>query len=704
MKTGKTSRLWKLMCVSAAMLLAFGCEKPGPVDPNDGPNDNPTPTPPVEKTGYDIILKAESKFYEVEFPETAEAGETVTVTVTPVENVFIDGVLYNDEEAEKAEENQYTFEMPEEDVTLSILSSSTVTVELGDYFKKAVADKEIAAVGETVTVTFVTLYMEDYVNKVLVNGSIEAKMNMDESDLGWYVYTFEMPEGPAHVKGYLENEYYVIEREADEHSDVWMLDCINHQGTPEEFCSQSEGKIVHFLYKWDIGYEAECKLIGQETGTDYSGELFWSLAADNHLYQDCWAFFMPDEPVLIKVTSHEESVYPGAAYTGGYKGYEMVLGENRILTSTEPALNVELRESAAYIVTSNDYMSYDFSGLYTVTDGKISYDPENCRGDFALSGQLLTGDFAFFIVDDLLDNKADNRRYYLAGKNDFSYVCATDTEYATRFLVEADCNGAKTWYFVEKDTKSIKEATAEFKSGSSLAETCEAIISLDDNPYLKYTYETGSAPVFQYCGKEAGTYTSDKGETLVLDGFGYGSYNGTEGTYTIESSVITMTDADGNELKFNVDFNAHTFSVIAETSSDLLLDPVYSTTEAWIFVESGDPYQGGRITIRFDSDYSGNYKEGYALLKITYMDMGREKEMVGSSKPYFIDEATRTVTISQVLVGTGGWSTDYKDIVLNISEDGKTLTFADSVIYSTISPYIYCYGGEWAPIYSERAE
>lgn len=700
MKTSKTSRLWLFAGIAAAALLVSGCEKPGPVEPDDDPNN--TPTPPVEKVGYDITLNAESEFYQVDFPENAEAGETVTVTVSPVEDVFIDGVLYNDNEAESIGEDRYTFEMPEEDVELSILSRSTVTVESSDYYKRVATDKETAAAGETVAVTFVTLYAEDYVDRVIVNDSIEAELDVNESDFGWYVYKFTMPEGPAHVKGYLESEYYVIERESDEHSDVWMLDCINHQGTPEEYCSQAEGRIVHFLYKWDIGYEAECKVVGKETGADYSREVFWSLSEDNHLYQDCWAFYMPEEPVIIRVSSTENSVYPGESFVGEYHGYEMTLGANRILTSDEPSFNVDLRESGAYIVTSDDGHAYDFSGLYTITNGMIDYDPENCRGDFALSGRMLADDFAFFIVDDLLYNSADYRRYFLAGKNGFTYTCATDTEYATRFLVEAD-NGSKSWYFVEKDTKSIKEATADFISGNSIGSDCEVIIYTDAKPFIKYTYRYGGAPEFVYCGNEAGSYTSGS-ETLVLDGFGGASYNGTEGTYQIEAAVVTFTDGDGNVTKFSIDTASMSFTVIDRTS-DSILDPVYSTTTAWIFVESGDPYQGGHIVVRFDSDYSGNYKEGYALLKITYMDMGREKEMVGSSKPYFVDETNRTVTISQVLVGTGSsWSTDYKDIVLNISEDGKTLTFADDAIVSTSSPYIYCYGGEWAPIYSESAE
>jgi hypothetical protein len=57
----------------------------------------------------------------------------------------------------------------------------------------------------------------------------------------------------------------------------------------------------------------------------------------------------------------------------------------------------------------------------------------------------------------------------------------------------------------------------------------------------------------------------------------------------------------------------------------------------------------------------------------------------------------------QILIH-GEYSADQKIVTLtpaDISEDGKTLTFADEIIYSTSSPYIVCYGQEYAPIYSE---
>ena len=654
---------------------------------------------------YTISLKAESEFYEVEFPTEAQEGETVTVTVTPVENVYVDMVRYNSTKATPVEgkENTFEFTMPKKNVSLTVNTSSTVTVLPSSYFT-GVADKEIAAAGDLVTVAFYVNNIEDAVASAKVNGSINC--TLAAIDLGEYVFTFEMPEGPAVVEGFTELEYHVIEREWDEHCVISMLDCINHQGTAEEFCSQKVDGIVHFLYKCDLGYDVTCTVTGLKSGTDYSGDVFWSLAAENHLYQDCWAFYMPNEPVLIKAVSTERSTYEGAQFVGNYKGYWITLGDNKIYSSAQPTMDLELRKTSAYFVTSTDVNAYDFAGIYSVTDGQIAADREADKvGDYALRGNVLEDDYAFAIIDYLLVDNVDNRKFYLAGKNDFSFVCAADYS-ENRYLLEADNAGQKSWFFVERDNQSIKKAEVTFISGSSLGETCEAMVTVEggiafnQTTEFKYTYESGSAPVFTYVGKEAGTYTSDKGETLELDGFGYATYNDTKGTYTIEAGLVTFTDAAGNETKFNVNMNEKTFTVIVENTG-LELDPRYSTTTAWIHVDGKDS-ETGKVVIAFDMNYGATAaKEGYAFIQITYMDAGKEKEMIGTSQPYFIDAEARTVTISNVLQGNGGWGTTRKDIVLNISEDCKTLTFVEAYIFSTSSPNILCYGQEYAPIYSE---
>jgi hypothetical protein len=699
MKT-RTMKLWYILIAS---LLVFACEKPAPV----GPDQPGKPTPPEEETptAYQISLKAESEFYEVEFPESAQAGEIVTVRVNPVENVFVDAVRYNSLRATavEGEENTFEFEMPEKKVTLSVNTSSTVTVLPSSYFSGS-ADAEIAAAGDLVTVSFIVNNIEDIVSTAMVNGTIECELV--GMDLGEYIFTFEMPEGPAVVEGFTSVEYHEIYREWDENCVIYMLDCINHQGTPEEFCSQKPEGIVHFIYKWDLGYDVTCTVTGQKTGKDYTREVFWSLAADNHLYQDCWAFYMPNEPVLIKAVSKEKSVYVGADFIGNYSGYWITFGENNIYTSSEPSMSIEFCESSAYFVNSTDENAYDFSGLYAVNEKAFAGDRETSRGDFALRGEFLEGDFAFAIIDNLLFDNVDHRRFYLTAKDGFDFVSATDKSNGGRFLLEADQNGQKTWYFVERDNQSIKKAEVTFISGNSIGQTCEAMVDViggmefNKTDRFRYSYENGGTPVFTYSGKEVGTYTSDKGETLELDGFGNATYNGVAGTYTIEAGLVTYTDATGNQTKFNINMNDKTFTVIVE-STGIKLDPVYSTTTAWISVD-GQPSETGMITVAFDANYGATAtKEGYAFIQINYMETGKVKEMIGASCPYYTDETNRTVTISNVLQGNGGWGTTKKDIVLNISEDGKTLTFVDEAIFSTVSPYIFCYGQEWAPIYSE---
>ena len=697
----KNMKLWKFLAAMSAALLVFGCEDPLPIEPDQPENPGNTDGPSEEKPKtYEISLKAESEFYEVEFPESAEPGEIVTVTVTPVENVFIDAVRYNNTKATKVEdeENTFEFEMPKRKVVLSVNSSSTVTVLPSSYFT-GVADTDIAAAGDIVTVTFYVNNIEDAVGSAKVNNTINC--TYVGADLGEYIYEFEMPEGPAVVEGFTAVEYHVIEREWDEHCVISMLDCINHQGTAEEFCSQKTEGIVHFIYKCDLGYDVTCTVTGIKTGKNYTGDVFWSLAAESHLYQDSWAFYMPDEPVLIKAVSKEKTTYAGADFAGSYKGYWVTLGQNKIYSSSEPTMALELCQNTAYYVTSTDANAYDFAGIYSVNDGKIAADREaDKKGDYALRGQVLENGFAFAIIDYLLVDNVDNRRFYFNGKNDFSFVCAADYS-DNRFLLEANQGGQKTWYFVERDNQSIKKAEVTFISGSSLGETCEAMVTVEggiafnQTEAFKYTYANGSAPVFTYTGKEAGTYTSAKGETLVLDGLGNANYNGTEGTYTIESGVVTFTDKEGKQTKMTTDANAKTFTVVVEASEETLkaLAAEYKTTTAKISI-NGVESETGSVYVAFDKDYYGNAKAGYAAVKITYVSKGSTSEIVGDVKKYVVDEEARTVTLPGVVQGDGvnNNKTTKKDIVFKISDDFKTLTLVNEYVYSSqIS--VFCYGG-----------
>ena len=701
MKNSRRFRMCQMIAVLSAALMAFSCEKPDTPEPPQNEQEVPGTSDGKEEQSFSITAP-ESEFYQIEVPQTAKEGEDVTVTVTPVENVTIVAVRYNSRKADLVEENVYTFKMPEKDVKLKVESSSTVTVVPSSYFTSK-ADKETAQAGDLVTVSFYVSNIEDIISSATVNGTTECKL--EAMDLGEYTYSFTMPEGPAVVEAHLLAEYHVIEREWDDHCVISMLDCINNQGKADEFCSQKEGFPVHFIYKCDLGYDVACTVTGKESGKDYTGEIFWSLAADNHLYQDCWAFYMPDEPVVIKTVSTERNTYEGADFVGEYKGYWVTLGENSIYSSSDPSLNMELCSNEAYFVSSTDKNAYEFAGIYTVNNGTLAGNRDESRGDYALRGQLLENGYAFAIIDNLLHDNVDNRRFYLVGKEDFGFVCATDKS-GNRYLLETESSGRKSWYFIERDNQSIKKAEVSFTSGSSLNESCVAMVDViggiefNRTDRFRYTYENGGAPVFTYSGKEAGTYISDKGETLELDGFGNAEYNGIAGAYTIEAGLVTYTDAAGNNTKFNINMNDKTFVIITE-GTGIALDPVYSTSTAWISVD-GQQSETGMVTVAFDVNYGATaVKEGYAFIQINYIETGKVKEMIGANCPYYTDAENRTVTISNVLQGNGGWGTTKKDIVLNISEDGKTLTFADEAIYSTSSPYVFCYGQEYAPIYSE---
>ncbi len=702
MKSNMTLRLWQVTAVLVASLLAFSCEKPDTPEPpqneqgNTGNNEG-TQKPDDPKNPSYAITGPTSEFYEVEFPESAKEGETVTVTVTPVEGVTIDGVRYNSKKADLVEGNVYTFKMPKKDVELTVESSSTITVVESSYYAYEV-DKKVAQAGDEVTVVFGLYFIDDSISHVTVNGTTRCELiNSDEME-GIYVYSFVMPEGPAVVEAHLTNSYYVIDREWDENCVISMLDCINNAGTADEFCSQKAGFPVHFLYKWNLGYDVVCTLTGKISGEDYTSEIYWSLAADNHLYQDCWAFLMPDEPVVIKVVSSERNTYEGQSFVGAYNGHWITAGDNLIYSSSQPTMSLDLRKSEAFFVNSTDENAYDFSGIYTVTDGQIASDREQARGDFALRGKILDNDYAFAIIDNILEDNVDNRRFYFTGKGNFDFVCASD-KYATRFLLEANRGGNKSWYFIERDNQSIKKAIVSFTSGSSIGETCEAMVTVEGgiafNRTEVFRFTNSTSPVFTYLGKEAGTYTSNKGETLVLDGFGKGTYNGTEGTYTIENGIVTFTDKAGKETKMNTDVNNKTFTVITEASEETLkaLAAEYKTTTAKIST-SGTVSEKGTVYVAFDRNYYGDYYKGYAQIKITYVSNGSTIEILGDTKKYVVDEAERTVTFPNVVQGNGSSSstTIKKDIVFKISDDFKTLTLVNDYIYST-NPNDYCIGG-----------
>ena len=61
----------------------------------------------IEETVTYEIKSATSKFYTVSAPDKSEPGMEIEVTVTPVENVFVNALLFNGIEADEKSENTF---------------------------------------------------------------------------------------------------------------------------------------------------------------------------------------------------------------------------------------------------------------------------------------------------------------------------------------------------------------------------------------------------------------------------------------------------------------------------------------------------------------------------------------------------------------------------------------------------------------------
>jgi len=651
------------------------------------------------------ISYQESEYYTVSAPSEAQAGERVTVNVAAQNGFAVEGVNYNGKECE-ASGSSYVFTMPAENVTLEILVEGSIVIEKSEYYT-ARADKTQAKEGETVTVTFDTLDDTYTITKATYN---DKDCTFVSNEGTRYVYSFVMPDRPVSVKALISMNYLSIVYSDDANVKMFMLDCIDNVDEPREdwVFSQIPGGLVHFKYEETIGFDVTTTLTGDKTGTDYGKLIYWSLASDNMLGQDCWAFEMPLEPVTITLRSEEASVYPGEAFIGEYKGYSIGVGEGNILSKNDAsALTFEMRASAAFIgeIDGSDH----FEGLFDYADKSFSYIREKCRNRYAASGYIVSDNHIYVTVSDLQYDRPENARSFLASKNDMEYVCIAENEYGLRHLLEVTENGVKSWYFLSRTTPDflleqapIVPAEVVFTKGSSLTDTpSEAKISLEGTLYIKYTHDAGSKPVFTYRGKEVGQYTSEGYDILTLDGFGTASYGSIEGTYTLAGSLLTLS-TDTGDIQFNIDIEEGTYSrVLANDPWDG--DAVYSTKEAKTYWR-GSITTTGIAKVQIDRDLNGEAKPGYVAISLQSKDSwGTYSSITSDCQPYFYDAAAGEITVTNILQGlqTGSGSTR-KNIVLKVSDDRQSMQLSGNV-YATGSYNgdEYMYGGEDSVLFSE---
>lgn len=509
-------------------------------------------------------------------------------------------------------------------------------------------------------------------------------------------------------------EPFAIDIETDGHCTVTMLDCLNNDGIidptkPFDWHGAESDYLGHFIYSPEYGYEMEVSITGQYTGKVYSenpGFIFFVPAEDYAKWTDSWGFLMPNEPITLKGTSTEFTTYEGKEFVGLYNGYE-IRNEPRLSSPDETSFTLDLRANGSYVVTTTDDNAFDFHFMYTYdeTAGKFLHVPveqpkwDNTTQYYGANSTALGNGLVYVEINNYTSNKEQDRRFYLASKTGFTFTCAA-SDYGQKHLIESSAeNAGKTYVFTDNYGAKVTLATLDFKSGTSIAEPCEAIISYEGDTRLKYVNNGTDNPQFINKGLEAGTYTPADGTStgnLVLDGFGEATIDGENHPYTVSSGVVTFTDDSMRE--FSIEVNARTYTEI--TVNDPWTGPAEFIIENASGACGGTESDKCRASVKFDQTLNGSENPGYIALKIEIWDSsyGSMRDMISSNPKYIYNREAATITLSGVLVGTGtGFNSERRNLVLRVADDLKSVWFDETLngdrIYGTSSPSDYFYTG-----------
>lgn len=640
-------------------------------------------------------------YYRITTPTAAGAGETVSVEVEVTsENHYLQFVSANgvacEQVAGDTRGGTFEFVMPERDVTLSVIISEfkpeeyPINAPVSQEYTVNVAKAAVA--GETVEVEIVVANGMLTVSACLFN---DNPCELVSSGAVSWKYRFTMPAEEVNLIVAINLDMHTISLKQGEHTTLRMLNCCEDWDAEIKVFEESMYGVVKFMWSADLGYDGQVKITGQTTGQNIE----YSYGDDPDMGK-CWKCVMPDEPILIETSAVEKTDYLGKPFVGKYKGFLLTASEaTQVTQSNSPVFSVELRSNTSYLVKSEDTNSFDFDGCYKFDEGRNTFgyleefsDDGYGNMDFGVSGSWFTSGDALVYISNLKDDTPENVRYYFASTSDFKFVSASSDKYGSTYLVELDKSNEKTWYYIERQTRKARPVTLEFDKGTSIGEKSEAIVSDETSPLFRYSYdpETG-IPHFTMRGKEAGTYRSDSDNdqdpALTLDGFGKAFYGDTEGTYTLQGSVVTFT-AGQRQCEFAIDMQKMTYSMIS--SGEWNGPKVFSTSfekESQIAV-CGNKATKGSMEISLDSDYSGNEKIGYAKFTASVWDSGKFRyvDVTAGTCVYTYNPGTQSILISQVLVGTAdGRSMEYIDLRFKVSEDKETLTFEEDTLLRATS-------------------
>ncbi|MBQ2122140.1 MAG: hypothetical protein II199_06545 [Bacteroidaceae bacterium] len=525
-------------------------------------------------------------------------------------------------------------------------------------------------------------------------------------------YDFSMAEIASIMYQGVSSDYLEIKCESDPHAPIVMLDCINNDhlmgaDKPLNWTGDKPNGKPHFDVRPEPGYVHELEIVGQLTGNVYSdieGFVFLDVKENNLLGIDAWAFYMPNEPVVIRSTSMELNTYLGCDFLGKYTGYEYTAANGLIDRDNIPPLSMELKANGTCHIKSDDAMKYNFVDVFEYKQGSNGFthyvepkedDEEGAdlelrdQPTYGVNGTFLVNDYIVISIHDYNQDRHENTRIYVTGKKPFTYIGAFRTGDAYKGLLEMkdQDTGELTHVWMDNYGYISKVATLTFKKGTSIGETSEAMISVDGQTIAKYTYVSGNEePTITMQGKEAGYYLPKGSEagSIYFDGFGTVEIDGKEYSYVMESGVATV-DYNGQQRVFILDMNAMTYT---EQVVDKWEGPSkYINEKVLGCFEGGSEVAKQKVYLYMDQNLMGKEKPGYAALDIQIYGDTKYYSAVADCQKYIYNASDNTITLTTVLAGTGHRGTNRMTFVFQLSADKKTAwlkdTGAGQRIYST---------------------
>ncbi len=504
---------------------------------------------------------------------------------------------------------------------------------------------------------------------------------------------------------------YEVEVVPDEHTQITLLNCYNNYdidgnasidpNQPEGWRGATTEDTPNYIYSSDPGYESTIKVIGKYTGTIYTaddGFIWISENDDNEWWCDAYAFWMPNEPIQIKSESTELKTYVGQKFVGTYKGYEVKNGVNRMVKGTEPTATLELKDNGAYTFQTTDSYSYDLVNLYTYDTDNNSFayvytekEDWDYNTYYGIDGRFYNNDLMFINVRNITTGRGEDVNVYVVSSRDIDYVCACGDSYGSYYLVEVKyADNDDVVYYLCSSYGTIREqVNVQFTSGKSIGEASEAIVNDGTKALYKYSYDGTNAPSITAAGNEQGTYYADN-SALYLDGFGAGTIDDVEGTYTAAGTIITLTTASATRF-FVIDTDKNTYTEVTADTWDGA--DSYTLTGAVGAGESGTASSAATVTINMNKGVLGQDIEGTAAVLI---NLEGRPNAVQDHNSYIYSKKLGLLIISNILVGNGSGRTKRMNLILHVASDMSSMYFDDSQadrIYG-MSSKGYIYTGE----------